>query len=570
MSRIITNAGADALSEALAQVTRALERAAAEIVAGESVSVAFEAPRNTDFGDFATNVAFGLAKRARRAPQALATELVERMFAAEPALRGTLAEATPVAGFINIRFAPAVWRDVVGVILRAGEAYGSHVPIGTRVSLEFGSANPTGPLLVVQGRTLSLGDSLAKTMRFAGYDVTTEWIINDAGNQIETLATSLYARYRQIADPKFRFPEDGYPAEYLIEIAQRLRARDGARWDDVPEALWLPLFGAYGRDEIVHEQQEVCAKFEVAFDRWQSEKMLHESGAIERGIAALRERGLVFEQDGAVWMRATQFGDDKDRVIVRQDGRPTYYGADIAYHFDKLQRTDRAVLILGPDHHGYISRLEAIGDALGRPGAIKVVIAQQMTLLRDGEIVSLSKRAGNLLTLDEIIDEVGVDAARFFFTLTNPDSPMTFDLSLAKERSIDNPVYYVQYGHARIASIERRADPALLERAARGEALEQLGAPSELALARRLSEFPALVRSVAETYAPQRLTRYAQSVAADFHQFYMQCRVLGEDAELSVARLGLARATKLVLAQTLTLLGVSAPESMPDLPDEPS
>jgi arginyl-tRNA synthetase len=566
MSRIITET--DSVSQALAQVTQALERAAAEIVAGESVSVAFEAPRNPDFGDFATNVALQLAKRARRPPQALASELVERMFAANPALREALAEATAVGGFINIRFAPAVWREVVAAILRAGETYGRRAPSGARVSLEFGSANPTGPLVVVQGRTLSLGDSLAKAMRFVGYDVTTEWIINDAGNQIETLARSLYARYRQVVDPNYPFPEDGYPADYLTEIAERLRARDGARWDDVPESEWLPFFGLYGRDEIVHRQQEVCARFGVVFDRWQSEKALHESGAIERGVTALRERGLVFEQDGAVWMRATQFGDDKDRVIVRNDGRPTYYGADIAYHFDKLQRVDRAVLILGPDHHGYISRLEAIGDAFGRPGAIKVIIAQQMTVVRGGEIVALSKRAGNVLTLEEILDEVGVDAARFFFVLTNPDSPMTFDLSLAKERSIDNPVYYVQYGHARVASIERRADATLLERAERGESLERLGEPAELALARRLAEFPMLVRSVADTFAPQRLTRYAQSVAADFHQFYMQCRVLGEDAELSVARLGLARATKIVLAQTLTLLGVSAPQSMPDLPDE--
>lgn len=562
MSRIITSA------RALALVTHALERAAAEIVAGDSVSVAFEAPRNPDFGDFATNVALQLAKRARRPPQTLASELVEHMFAANPALRETLAEATAVGGFINIRFAPPVWREAVAAILRAGESYGRQAPNGTRVSLEFGSANPTGPLVVVQGRTLSLGDSLAKAMRFAGYDVTTEWIINDAGNQIETLARSLYARYRQVVEPNYPFPEDGYPADYVTEIAQSLRARDGARWDDVPEVEWLQFFGTYGRDEIVHRQQEVCARFDVAFDLWQSEKALHESGAIERGVAALRERGLVFEQDGAVWMRATEFGDDKDRVIVRGDGRPTYYGADIAYHFDKLQRVERAVLILGPDHHGYISRLEAIGDALGRPGAIKVIIAQQMTVVRDGEIVPLSKRAGNVLTLDEILDEVGVDAARFFFVLTNPDSPMTFDLSLAKERSIDNPVYYVQYGHARVASIERRAEAMLLERAARGESLQRLGEPAELSLARRLAEFPSLVRSVADTFAPQRLTRYAQSVAADFHQFYMQCRVLGDDAELSVARLGLARATKIVLAQTLTLLGVSAPQSMPDLPDD--
>ena len=552
------------MTDGLAVTARAFSHAAATLVPdGEAPAVTFEPPRNPSFGDYASNVALQLAKRARRAPQQLAGEIVERAYAAEPLLRELLSEATAVGGFINIRLAPAHWQSVVGEILREGAAFGRGAPTGERISLEFGSANPTGPLVVVQGRTLSLGDSIAAALRFTGADVVSEWIVNDAGSQVETLGRSVYARYRQLSEPDFPFPEDGYPGEYLVPLAERLRARDGARWEDAAESEWLPEFGRFALEALVAEQQATCARFGVRYDRWQSEKAMHESGAIERGIADLRARGLIFDQDGAVWMRATQFGDDKDRVVVRSDGRPTYYGADVAYHYDKLQRVDRALLILGPDHHGYIKRLEALGSAFGRPGAIKVMLAQQMTLERDGEIVSLSKRAGNVLTLDEILDEVGTDAARFFFILSNADSPMTFDLSLAVKQSSDNPVFYVQYGHARIASIERKAPPGLLARAARGEHLALLTHDKEIALARRLAEFPEVVRAVASHFAPSRLARYAQTVAGDFHQFYMDCRVLDEaEPDLTVARLALARATKYVLAEALALVGVRAPESM--------
>ncbi len=565
MSRTITSAPADggALANALAEVAAAFERAAAALVpGGEPPVVVFEPPRNPEFGDFASNIALQLAKRARRPPQDLAIELIARAFDDVPVLREILSEAKAQGGFINVRLAPAIWQNVVGEMLRAGEEFGRGAPTGQRISLEFGSANPTGPLVVVQGRTLSLGDSIANALRFTGADVTTEWIVNDQGSQADTLGRSLYARYRQLADPAYPFPEDGYPADYLIPIAEQVRARDGDRWDRAPESEWLAAFAEFGLATLVAEQRATCARFGVHFDAWQSEKELHARGAVEAGIAALRARDLVYDKDGAVWMRTTKFGDDKDRVVVRSDGRPTYYGADIAYHYDKLVRNDRAILILGPDHHGYVARLAALADAFGKKGAIEVLIAQQMTLVRDGQVVSMSKRAGTVLTLDEILDEVGVDAARFFFVLPNPDSPMTFDLSLAKEASADNPVFYVQYGHARIASIERRAPADLLARAARGENLARLSEPAELALARRLAEFPATVHSVASGLAPSRLARYAHAVAADFHQFYMACRVLSDDAELTVARLGLARATKLVLASALRLLGVNAPESM--------
>jgi arginyl-tRNA synthetase len=538
--------------------------AARALYPGSEPTVAFEAPRRAEFGDVATNVAFGLAKTAKRAPNEIAQAIAERALA-DPAVRETVAGATPTAGFINLRLVPGFWQRTVATVLREGPAYGRGTPQNERVSLEFGSANPTGPLVVVQGRTLSIGDTLAKALRFAGYGVVTEWLINDAGAQLETLGRSLYARYRQLWEPEFPFPEGGYPGEYLVTIAAAMRAQDGERWRNAAETDWLPHFATFGRDVIVAEQQAVTARFGVTFDRWQSERALHDAGAVEAGIARLRELGLVYEKDGAQWVRTTATGDDEDRVIVRSDGRPTYYAADVAYHYDKLQRADRAIDILGPDHHGYIERLAALAAAYGKPGTIDVVIAQQITLKRGSEIIAMSKRAGNIVTLADIIDEVGVDAARFFFVMLSTDQPLTFDLQLAKEQSNENPVYYVQYGHARIASVLRRAaerDPGLLEAARRGEHLDRLVEPAEIALARRLAELGATVAGVARARAPHRLPKYARDVAADFHQFYAECTILGDDRALTLARLGLALATKQVLATALELCGVSAPESM--------
>jgi len=554
--------------DALARVSAALDAAARELLEGDAPpAIALEAPRNPDHGDFSSNVALQLAKRARRPPQQLAAGIVARL-TADDSLRPFLSEITALGGFINIRMSPAYWQAAVAEILSSGSDYGRGAPTGERISLEFGSANPTGPLVVVQGRTLSLGDSIAKAMRFCGIEVVSEWIINDAGSQVDTLGRSLYARYRQLADPSFPFPEEGYPGDYLMPIAAELRARDGDRYDAALESEWLPLFAKYGRDALVAGQERTAERFRVHYDLWQSEKALHDNGAVTAGIAALRERGLTYEQDGAIYMRTTQFGDDKDRVIVRSDGRPTYYAPDVAYHYEKLQRADSAILILGPDHHGYITRLHTIAEAFGRPGAIEVLIAQQMTTVRDGEVVSLSKRHGDVLLLDEVIDEVGVDAARFFFVMPNAESPMTFDLTLAKEQTKENPVFYVQYAHARVASVARRAGEATIAAARRGEALHRLTEAAEIALARRLAEFPATVRAVAQRRAPSILARYAQAVAADFTQFYDACRVLGDDAELSAARLGLALAAKSVLASALGLLGVGAPEAMERLEPE--
>jgi arginyl-tRNA synthetase len=531
------------------------------------VTVSFEAPRRPEFGDFATNIAFSLARAARRSPQDVATALIA---AARERLRDdaeSIASVEPVAGFINLRFAPQVWHRELLRMTADGDPAASERArraqrTGKRISLEFGSANPTGPLVVVQGRALSIGDALANAMRFCGHDVFLEWIINDAGAQVQQLARSLYARYRQIGDPSFAFPPEGYPGDYLVPIARAIADRDGEKWRDAPESEWLPAFETIGRDEIVAGQRATAERFGVRYDLWQSEKELHDSGKIRAGIDRLRQLGLTYESDGALFVRTTAFGDDKDRVVLRSDGRPTYYALDVTYHNQKLERSDRVVDILGPDHHGYVARLQALAAALGYPGRLDVLISGHITLMRGDRQVSMSKRAGEIETLDDIIDVVGNDAARFFFVMLSPEAPLTFDLALAVAKSNDNPVYYVQYGHARIASVLRNArsngsPPPDAERVVRS-----LMQPTELALIRRLVEFPHVVESVVEHLAPHRLARYAREVASDFHAFYTECKILTDDDATRESRLMLCVATKNVLSDALGILGVDAPDSM--------
>ncbi len=547
------NAFAAALNDAI--VARYPEANAAK--------VGFEAPRRPEFGDFATNVAFSLAKIARRSPNDVASTIIADLREAAPNVAALFSSIEAVAGFINLRVAPVVWQTLIATILRDGSSYGKHPPNGTKISLEFGSANPTGPLVVVQGRTLSIGDTLVRAFRFCGYDVFVEWIINDAGSQIETLGRSLHARYMQRFDATYQLPEEAYPGDYLIPIAQAIAQRDGEKWRSSPETEWLPYFARLGRDAIVAQQRATAERFGVHYDLWQSEKELRESGRMSEDLEKLRAMGLIYESEGAQYFRTSEFGDDKDRVIVRSDGSPTYFAPDIAYHFEKLNRADRVIDILGPDHHGYIGRLKAAAAAMGFDGHLDVLISQQVTLLRGGEQVSMSKRAGDIIELDDILDEVGVDAARFFFAMLAVDSPLTFDLELAVEQSNENPVYYVQYGHARIASVLKHADPQDVEAARdRRTSLAALRERSEIALARRLWEFPNVVRGVVEHEAPHRLAKYARDVASDFHQFYTECRILVDDRDTRLARLALCIAAKTVLAEVLDLIGVSAPESM--------
>lgn len=524
-------------------------------------TVDFEAPRRAEFGDYATNAAFALAKTAKCAPNDIATNIAHDVRDHDAAAANAFDRIEAVAGFINLRVAANVWQRELAHVLQQGDGFGAAPPNGVRVSLEFGSANPTGPLVVVQGRSMSVGATLANAMRLRGYDVFVEWIINDTGGQLDTLARSLYARYCEVRGESAEMPAEGYPGAYVVDLATEISERDGDRWLRAPESEWVPYFGAFARDRLVAQQRQTAQRFGVEYDRWQSERELHETGKVREGIEHLRELGLTYERDGALFFRATQFNDDKDRVLLRSDGRPTYFCMDVAYHYQKLLASNRVVDILGPDHHGYIERLQGLAAALGFPGHLEVLIAQQITLMRGNARVSMSKRAGDIVTLDEILDEVGVDAARFFFIMPAVESPLAFDLQLAAEKANDNPVYYVQYGHARITSVLRRADAADVAAAGRAP-LDALTHASEIALIRRVAEFPAIVADVVDRLAPHRLARYARDVASDFHQFYTDCKILDERDDVRRARLALCVASKTVLAKALELAGVSAPDSM--------
>ncbi|MDQ6767138.1 MAG: arginine--tRNA ligase [Candidatus Eremiobacteraeota bacterium] len=532
---------------------------------GETLRVSLAPTRDATHGDFATAAALAAAKAWKRNPleiaQAIAGEGLSN-------LDGVARLDAVKPGFVNITMAPRFWSDVVLDVLRLGPEYGkSDALVATGPMLiEFVSANPTGPLVVVQGRSSALGATLAAMFRFAGCKVETETYVNDAGTQLDVLADSLYARYATLLGTETPLPENGYAGEYLIDLARALAARDGDRWRNAPIDERRRALGRFARDLIVDEQRADLERFRVFFDHWTSETTLHESGAIEKAVEELRRLGHVFEKDEALWLRSTDFGDDKDRVLIRSDGRPTYLAADAAYHADKLRRGHRYLIdILGPDHHGYIARLSALVAALGHPGSLEVLLAQHVTFKRGGEAVSMSKRAGDLITLREVMDQVGVDAARFFFINRAPESHLVFDLELAVEQSSKNPVYYVQYGHARIASILRKAAEgraALLERAHEGRDIAKLGHAAEIALIRRLADFGRTVASAAEARAPHRLAEYVHSVATDFHSFYTECIVLGDDDALTSARLSLCLAAKTVLASALGLMGVSAPEVM--------
>ena len=577
----------------LEKVAGAFDHAARTLYGNDApVEVSFEIPRNRDFGDFATNVAFKLAKTARKAPQAIASEIAERALSEGDGLRASVADVKPVGGFINVRMQPSFWQRVVAGIVRAGIDYGRGSSTGRRISLEFGSANPTGPLVVVQGRALAIGSTLANALRFAGNDVVTDWYINDAGSQLDALVRSLHARWHQLRDPNFPFPEDGYPAEYVWELAKDLDAVPPEN-RDVENPEYLARF-AYER--VVAAQRATARRFGVDFI-FQSERVLHDAGLVDAVITLLEDEGLTVRDGDAIALSSELDPDEeKARILRRSDGRPTYFAADIPYHFAKLRHASHLIDVLGPDHHGYVARVRAMAEIwrrlYGKPAFTKllqrieslhlegpthwaerevsadVLIVQLVSMVRGGAVATMSKREGNILELDEILDEVGVDAARFFFIMLAPESPLTFDLELAVKQSNENPVYYVQYGHARISSLIAHARSnhdthAFVERAERGEHLERLTHAAELALARRLAEWPKVVADAARLLAPHHLTTYAREVASDFHQFYTACTVVDRsDPETSIARLALSLAARSVLASVLAICGVSAPDFM--------
>jgi len=433
--------------------------------------------------------------------------------------------------------------------------------------VEFVSANPNWPITVGSARSGVLGDVISNLLSAIGYRVYREYYINDALNstQMQNFGKSLEVRYLQLLGHDAKMPEDGYQGDYVIQIAKDIIAKDGDKYGHIPKEERVRLFTDMGEEAMIALQKSDLIDFGVAFDNWFSERTLHESSKVSKAIEILKERGYAYDKEGAVWLKSTAFGDDKDRTLVRSNGQPTYIAADTAYHADKFDRGfDRLLNVWGPHHHGYIARTKAAIAALGYdPDRLDVLIYQVVRLFSGGELVMMSKRRGDLVPLSELVQEVGKDASRFFLLMRSADSPLDFDLELAKSQSSENPVYYVQYAHARICSILRSAEENRIAiQSADDVDLSLITHPSEIDLVKKLGEWPELVERAADNYEPHRLTGYAIDLAGLFHAFYRDCRVLGEDANITAARLVLVKAAKTVLANALGMMGISAPERM--------
>jgi len=522
--------------------------------------VTVEHPQNPEHGDYASSLALKLARAISLKPLAIAEEIT-RLMAAAPEV-DTITVAPP--GFINFTLKNEWLTSQVAEILKAGEAYGnSDLGQGSRVQIEFVSVNPTGPLHVGHGRGAILGSTLANVLSATGYKVEKEYYINDAGSQIDAFARSLYARYQQGLGTSIEMPSDGYLGHYMISLAQEIIDEAGERFRELPELEAVSEIGRLGLDKMIKQLRTDLELLGVTFDVWFSEQSLYDNGQYQEAMALLQDRGYIGDREGATWFFSTALGEDKDNVLVRGDGSPTYFAADIAYHYNKFveRKFDRVINIWGADHQGHVSRMKAVISAFGiAPERLQVIISQMVTLRRGSELVRISKRSGDIITLREVVDEVGTDACRFFFLSRSADSQMDFDLELAKKQSADNPVYYVQYAHARIASILRLAQ----ERGIDFEAgdVSRLTTEPELSLIRKMLLLPEIIEMVAGTLEPHHLSYYAQDLATVFHGFYTQCRVVSDDKALSKARLKLVAAARLVLAKTLNLMGMAAPEKM--------
>ena len=545
-------------------VERALAAAqeAGELPAFAVPELQIEHPQRPEHGDYAANLPLriqGLAKMK-------ALDVAEALRARVPAHPAVGEVRTAPPGFLNF-YLDAGWvASQATAIAEAGDAYAtSDLGGGRKTQVEYVSANPTGPVHVGNGRGAAIGSTLANVLRTTGHEVEEEYYINDAGQQVAIFARTLYARYQQLHGRAAPIPENGYPGEYMVEIARAIQAEHG-------DALLRPegeeadaRLGEEGSRLMVEQIRDDLAAMGVEYDEWYSERSLQrEGGPYERVLALLREQGQIVEREGAVWFASSQLGESKDNVLIRSDGVPTYFATDIAYHYDKFieRGFDRVIDVWGADHQGHVSRVKAGVTAVGGDGdALDVLLYQLVTLKRGGEVVPLSKRAGEIVTLREVVDEVGTDATRFFFLLSSPGSAMEFDLDLAKQQSDENPVYYVQYAHARIAGVLRNAEEQGVS--SEGTDPSLLTHEAEQTLIRKLLLLPEVVEEVVEELAPHHLPHYAQELAQAFHVFYTQCRVLNEDDEpLTRARLLLLDATRVTLARTLALMGISAPERM--------
>ena len=522
-----------------------------------------EPPKQKEFGDLACNVAMVWAKQQRKPPRTIAQAIVKNLEDRDGIL-SKVEIAGP--GFLNFSFSPKFYYEQ----LREFEARQELTPNlgrGEKVQVEFASANPTGPLHVGHGRVAVIGDVLARLFGATGFNVEREYYINDAGNQMEKLGLSIYVRSRELFGEKIDFPEGGYPGDYVRELAMEARQHLGEKFLSEPRDAAVAFFTQYGGEKLLATIRDDLSAFGIGFNSFVSEKDLRARGEVEKTISLLAGRNMLYEQEGARWFKSTAYGDDKDRPLVKSDGELTYFASDIAYHRNKLERGFKKLInVWGADHHGYVARLKAALGALGYdPEALQVVLVQLVQLTRGGEPVRMGKRQGEFVSLREVLEEVGQDAARFFFLMRKSDSHLDFDLELAKKESSENPVFYVQYAHARVASIfeqARRSGVEMADGSARDVKLERLTEPEELALIKHIVRFPEAVEESVNELEPHRLAFYLLELAGEFHRYYNRFRVVSDDTDLTKARLLLLRNVQKVIGRGLTLLGVTAPLKM--------
>jgi arginyl-tRNA synthetase len=546
-----------------ALLTQAIENTAkgGELNSTELPPLLLEPPKQREFGDLATNVAMLWAKSAKKPPRVIAQMILKNIEDPE----GILARKEIAGpGFLNFAFSPKFYYAQLRE-LAAGNYDRIDLGHGEKVQVEFASVNPTGPLHVGHGRVAVIGDVLARLHEETGFHVEREYYVNDAGNQMENLGLSIYARYRELFGEQVEFPADGYPGDYVKEIAAAVKQQQGDKYLDGNEAAAVSFFQEYGGKSLLDTIRAQLSEFGIQFDSFFSEKAMRERSEVVRVIELLRARGLLYSQDGAEWYKSTQFGDDKDRTVIKSDGELTYFASDIAYHRNKYERKFyKLINVWGADHHGYVARLKAAVQGLGyAPDVLKVVLVQMVQLTRGGEPVRMGKRTGEFVSLEEILEEVGRDAARFFFLMRKSDSHLDFDLDLAKQQSSDNPVFYVQYAHARVASIFEQASKTGLELGAREMvAVERLELAEELELIRKMIQFNDVLEESVRELEPHRVVFYLLDLAGEFHRYYNRHRVISEDIDLSRARLLLVENVQKTIRRGLEILGVDAPLKM--------
>ena len=546
-------------------LTRAIEKTAkgGELDTTALPPLLLEPPKQTEFGDLATNVAMLWAKKVKKPPRAIAEAILKNLEDPDGIL---LRKEIAGPGFLNFTFAPKFYyrqlRD-----LAEGKGAKLDLGRGQKVQVEFASVNPTGPLHVGHGRVAVIGDVLARLHEATGFDVQREYYVNDAGNQMENLGLSLYTRYHELFGEQVDFPADGYPGNYVKDIAEQVKAENGDRFLKESRETAIDFFTQYGGDSLMNTIRAQLAQFGIHFDCFFSEKALRERNEVVQTMERLRDRGLLYVADGAEWFRSTQFGDDKDRAVIKSDGELTYFASDIAYHRNKYERNfSKMINVWGADHHGYVARLKAAMLGLGYdPALLHVVLVQMVQLTRGGEPVRMGKRTGEFVSLEEVIDEVGPDAARFFFLMRKSDSHLDFDLELAKQQSSENPVFYVQYAHARVASIFEQARKNSIAWNAGGHdtvPVERLELPEELEIVRKMIQFNDILEESTRDLEPHRIIFYLLDLAGEFHRYYNRHRVISDDDGLTRARLLLAENVQKIIRRGLEIVGVSAPIKM--------